>query len=273
MKSRRRPFLRAWNVSLSRVVARLGNALGTKSLPCHFNGKWIRLSRKSWQILHLAYEENTARALLANLREGNVFLDVGAHFGLWSVYAASIIGKTGNVLAFEPSPAFAVLQENALLNSRIKTFNLGLGAKDGEATFFDQSTATTGSFVDAVTKINECRYPGVAIGRTNVKIRALDSLVAEFCLRPDLIKVDVEGFELEVMRGAENLLRRVRPIVLIEIHPPQLELSGGSDLALMDFLKQRSYEIDVIDRNPNSLYTILAKPIAGQPPRSLAHQG
>ena len=97
-----------------------------------------------------------------------------------------------------------------------------------------------------------------------VKIRTLDTVVAELAVRPDLIKVDVEGFEFEVLRGAENVLRNIRPVMLIEIHPPQLKLSGSSDLALMAFLESRGYAIDVIDRNPNSLYTILAKPtVAG----------
>jgi hypothetical protein len=84
-------------------------------------------------------------------------------------------------------------------------------------------------------------------------------------VRPDLIKVDVEGFEFEVMRRAENVLRNMRPVVLIEIHPDQLKLSGSSDQALVSFLESKDYAIEVIDRNPNSLYTILAKPTAAIP--------
>ena len=249
------------NHSLSNVVSGLGGALKARSLPSHFNGMWVRFSLKCWAALHQKYEPYMARALQADLRPGGVFLDVGSHFGLWSVYAAGIVGRTGKVFAFEPSPAFAVLRENAALNSPVQAFNMGLGAQDSEATFFDQGMASSGSFVNEVTRINEKFQSTVPIGGNKVKIRTLDTLVAELGVRPDLIKVDVEGFEFEVVRGAENVLRNIRPVMLIEIHPWQLKLSGSSDHALIAFLESRGYVFEVIDRNPNyPVYTILAKP-------------
>jgi FkbM family methyltransferase len=248
------------NHSFSNVVSGLGSAFKAKSLPSHFNGRWVRFSPKCWAALHQKYEPYMARVLQSGLHPGGVFLDVGAHFGLWSVYAASIVGRTGKAFAFEPSPAFAVLRENAALNSPVQAFNMGLGAEDGEAIFFDQGTASSGSFVNEVTRINERFQPTVPIGGNKVKICTLDTLLAELGTRPDLIKVDVEGFEFEVMRGAENVLRNMRPVILIEIHPPQLKLSGSSDQALIAFLESKGYALEVIDRNPNSIYTILAKP-------------
>jgi FkbM family methyltransferase len=253
------------NRFLSGVVSGLGRAFKMKSLPSHFNGMWVRFSPKCWTALNVAYEPYMARALRANLHPGAVFLDVGSYCGLWSVYAAGIVGKTGRVFAFEPSPAFTILEENAALNSPVQAFHMGLGAQDGEATFFDQGTASSGSFVFEVTKINEVFQPTVPIGGAKVRIRTLDSMVGELGVRPDLIKVDVEGFEFEVMRRAENVLRNMRPVVLIEIHPDQLKLSGSSDQALVSFLESKDYAIEVIDRNPNSLYTILAKPTAAIP--------
>lgn len=251
------------NHSLSNVVSGLGNALKAKSLPSCFNGMWVRFSPKCWAALHQKYEPYMAQALRADLHPGGVFLDVGSHFGLWSVYAARIVGRTGKVFAFEPSPAFAVLRENAALNSPTQAFNMGVGAQDGEATFFDQGAASSGSFVNEVTRINEKFQSTVPIAGNKVKIRTLDTLVAELGVRPDLIKVDVEGFEFEVVRGAENVLRDIRPVILIEIHPWQLKLSGSSDQALIIFLESKGYAFEVIDRNPNhSVYTIVAKPTA-----------
>ena len=248
--------------TLSRIVAKLGATFHAKSLPCYFNRKWVRLNPQSWAALRQNYEPYVALALEGNLREGGIFVDVGSHLGIWSVYAARIVGKTGKVFAFEPSPAYAVLKENAAMNSPVEPFNIGLGARDGEATFFDQGTASSGSFVDAVTRINQPFQADVSITGKKVKIRSLDSLLTEFKVRPDLIKIDVEGFEFEVIRGAENLIRHVRPPMLIEIHPPQLKLSGGSDKALLSTLEGKGYAIEVLDHNPNSLYTILARPRA-----------
>lgn len=248
------------NRVLSSLTSGLGRMIGAQSLPSHFNGMWVTFTRSSWTTLHQTYEPYIAEVLRANLRPGGVFLDVGSHFGVWSVYAAGLVGHAGRVLAFEPSPAFAILKANADLNPPVQAFNMGLGAQDGEVTFFDQGTSSSGSFVNEVTKINAPFQPDVPVGGTRVKMRTLDSVVAESGARPDLIKVDVEGFELEVMRGADRLLRDVRPVMLIEIHPRQLALSGGSEQALMACLREAGYAVDVIDRNPNSLYTIRATP-------------
>ena len=76
----------------------------------------------------------------------------------------------------------------------MQAFNIGLGAQDGEAVFFDQGTASSGSFVNEVTKINEKYQPTVPFGGNKAKICTLDTLIAELGVRPDLIKVDVEGF-------------------------------------------------------------------------------
>jgi len=251
---------RSLNYRVSRAVSGLGSAFNAKSIPSHFNGMWVRFSPKSWKLLYQKYEPHMARSLRANLHPGGVFLDVGSHFGIWSVYAAGIVGKTGKVFACEPSPAFAVLKQNADLNFPVQALNMGLGAQDGEATFFDQGVAESGSFVRDVTKINERYQPSVLIGGNKIRISTLDTLVAEVAVCPDLIKVDVEGFEFEVLRGADHVLRHIRPVLLIEIHPPQLKLSGSSDQAVFAFLEARGYAVEVIDRNPNSLYTIRAMP-------------
>ena len=64
----------------------------------------------------------------------------------------------------------------------------------------------------------------------------------------------------EAVKGADHLLSIVRPVLIIEIHPPQLTLSGGSEDELFQLLRKHRYDFEVIDRNPNSLYTIVAKP-------------
>ena len=184
------------NYCFSNVVSGLGCAFRTKSLPSHFNGMWVRFSPKCWIALEHKYEPYMAREIQAELRPGGVFLDVGSHFGLWSVYAARIVGKTGKVFAFEPSPAFAVLRENAALNSPIQAFDIGLGAQNGEATFFDQGPASTGSFVNEVTKINERFQPSVPIGSKKVKICTLDSLVEELGVSSGFDQDGCRGFRI-----------------------------------------------------------------------------
>jgi hypothetical protein len=113
--------------------------------------------------------------------------------------------------------------------------------------------------VRSVTILNERHHAGVPIGHIKTAVRSLDSFVASARVRPDVIKVDVEGFELQVLRGSMSLLRAIRPVWLIEVHPPQLTLSGGTTDELFARLREAAYSIDVVDRSPNSVYTILAR--------------
>jgi FkbM family methyltransferase len=246
---------------LNRSLLGMSRTLDLRSLPCYFNSRWIGLEPESWKSLRQAYEPYVAKAIGENLDRGEVFFDVGSHVGLWSAFAAHIVGKQGRVYAFEPSSSvYERLERNAGVNPPMIPMNCGVGSRDEESTFFGQGIARSGSFVENVTKINEHYLPAVPIAPKKVTIRALDSLVRELAVRPKLIKVDVEGFELEVLRGGGELIRTASPSWIIEVHPPQLELSGGSEHALKDFLISRGYSIETIDRNPNSIYTVLARP-------------
>ena len=197
-------------------------------------------------------------AIKQHLRRGQMFCDVGAHFGLWSLYAARIVGSTGRVLAYEPSAAFHVLTKNTRKLSQINRFDVAIGDRDVEGTFYGQGLSSGGSLSRAVTNINEHYAPTVAISAQPVRVRSLDSLSAEWRSDPALIKVDVEGYELKVLQGARCLIERAQPAWLIEIHPPQLRECGGTDQDCLRLLRHSGYSVEVIHRNPNSLYTVFA---------------
>ena len=92
-----------------------------------------------------------------------------------------------------------------------------------------------------------------------VPLTTLDALIARHGM-PAFVKIDVEGFEFEVLKGSGRLLSDIRPTLIIEIHPPQLLLSGGSEELLFETLENHHYRRSIIDRNPNSLFTIIATP-------------
>jgi hypothetical protein len=93
-------------------------------------------------------------------------------------------------------------------------------------------------------------------------MRKLDTLLdAALSPAPSLVKIDIEGFELEALKGADLLLSSIRPKLLMEIHPGQLTLCGGSEDELFQRLREHQYHWAIIDQNPNSLYSILAAPM------------
>jgi FkbM family methyltransferase len=241
-----------------------------KSLPTRFNGRWQNRPPHIWKGLRDIYEPFMADVIRARLRPGDSFVDAGAHYGFWSAYAAGLIGPAGVVLSFEPSPAFLVLEEMIACNGgggHLRAIHAGLGEADGEAVFFAQGEATTGSFVEEVTRINAALQPGVPITGEAVRVRTLDGALAEMGLRPRLVKVDVEGHEVRVLKGAVRALADPGCAWVIEVHPPQLKLAGGSEEELVAMLERdqtpgagrAKRSVRVIDRNPNSVYTLLCE--------------
>ncbi len=236
----------------------MGALIGADFLPTYFCGRWVWFDVQDWPGIFLEYEPYIAKALKSELLPGSIFFDIGAHFGRWSLFAANVVGSHGTVFAFEPSAAFSTLERNTLRNSRISLRRAALGDRDAQATFFGQGSTTTGSFVESVTEMNVRFNPGVPVTTYDVQMRTLDNITRELELEPRVIKVDVEGYELRVLQGARETISRSYPTWIIEIHPPQLRLSGGGDDQVIQFLESYGYSLKVLDRNANSLYTVLA---------------
>lgn len=144
--------------------------------------------------------------LLHVLRENDRFVDIGANIGSYSILAAGVCGA--RVLAFEPVPqTFAKLVRNLRVNG-IEPLASGEQVAAGEATGILKFTADR----DTMNQVASDDYAGKVI---EVAVRALDELLAEF---PAVMwKVDVEGFEEQVLRGAGNVLRNSElRVVLLE---------------------------------------------------------
>lgn len=144
---------------------------------------------------------------------GSLAIDAGAFLGTHSVYFVRICGVS-RVIAYEPDPeTFDTLQENVHLNGvqdRVVCFNKALGAKPGFAALVRQGPSNTGS--------NRVQY-GLEKGATRVEVVKLDEeLMAAEGNCVQLIKIDVEGFEIQVVKGARQLIRRHHPLLCIEVH-------------------------------------------------------
>lgn len=142
---------------------------------------------------------------------GRVVYDVGAWEGVLTLFFARSVGRQGQVVAFEPNPRSAArLRENVGLNGlpNVRLFELALGAAEGKAWLhLPHGVAAWGHLTEAPADLA-------------VRVRTLDLIVAEAELPPpDFIKIDVEGAELGVLRGAHETIRQYAPSLLVEVHP------------------------------------------------------
>lgn len=160
------------------------------------------------------YEPPIQQAIGANLAPGDVFFDIGANIGFFCLIAARRVGARGQVYAFEPVPRnAAVVAENARLGgfNTIRVFTEAAGATTGRGQLLLAHHIGGAALASAGA-------PPDMSGRLEVSIVAIDDAIAQRGLRPpSLVKIDVEGAEIDVLRGMTETLRRHRPKVIYEV--------------------------------------------------------
>jgi FkbM family methyltransferase len=179
-------------------------------------------------------EPQVEDTLLSLLRPGDVFFDVGANVGWYSLLAARAVGSAGKVIAFEPSVSnAALLQENVAANrlTNVTTIAAAVTDESGWATFL-----YGGSLEGRLSKDDSEAQARRRAGRKTPKrswvvpILALDSWLAETAQPPpSVLKIDVEGAEVGVLRGMTETLRTAKPVLIIELHNTRAEVADLLD--------------------------------------------
>lgn len=185
------------------------------------------------------YHERYEAALVQRLlKEDDVFWDIGANVGYFTLVAATALKSRGQIVAFEPGRnAYARLTENISLNGygNIKTFPVAVTDREGEAVLH-----LAGDIADSSASL----YPaGDTPARHEVcRTVALDHFLdAEGLRSPDLIKLDAEGAELAVLQGARGLISATPPLFLMEMEEKNLLAAGASKAAIQEFLTRFGY--------------------------------
>jgi FkbM family methyltransferase len=195
-------------------------------------GKFIYTFREYYEP-ELAYLEKI-------LSPGSVFVDVGANFGVYTLVASKLVGETGKVIAFEPTAqSFAILRQNIELNhfSNARAFQVAL-AQTRRRAWLNYGWDPVGNWVGD--------SPGGNEGE-EVQTEALDHLLEENGIdRVHAIKIDVEGAEELVLRGAITCLTTQSPIVIFEFNPACAARLGLSPLGARDFLRNLGYRFVVL---------------------------
>lgn len=198
------------------------------------------------------YEMGTLHVIKNSLKKGGVFIDVGASVGLMSVFASAVVGQSGKVLAFEPQvERFSFLKKNIQLNHLVNVlpFNIGLGTKEQTLTLYTDRNSP--SLVDRSGRATS----------EKVKIRRLEEIVDELKINSvNFIKVDVEGFEVMVLKGAEKILKRKdAPILCVEYFLRNQKISG-SDIPLTKYIKSvNDYHFFQLEKTSDTVSKLIEK--------------
>lgn len=179
------------------------------------------------------FEVSERQTFAALLEPGMTVVDIGAHAGLYTLAASRRVGPGGRVIAFEPSPRErARLLKHIQLNhcGNVTIESMALGDADGEADLFVVQDHETGCNSLRPGNVGEVRPVRVAV-------RRLDDYLARGGIeRVDVVKMDIEGAELSVLRGAERLFRSLRPVLLCEIEEARIQPWGYQGRDIVDLL-------------------------------------
>jgi FkbM family methyltransferase len=230
---------------LLRIAAK---ALGIRFLPKTIHGITYTLPIEAlsplYFFLHSRFIENYEgeyyQAVIELVKPGDTVFDVGAFIGLYALGFSAAAGDAGTVTCFEPNPyTLAVLRKTVEANRAHNVIleQKALGSSPGEADLWVRGTASTSS-LHGVRILGRGRLEKVPC-----VVTTLDQYVATSGRVPDVLKIDVEGFEWEVLQGANDTLPKHAVCICCELHPDRLSAQGRSAEMVVDLLRGWGYRV------------------------------
>lgn len=192
------------------------------------------------KIIYDGFENEELNFVKSILKKGDVFIDIGANVGLFSLIASQCVGKEGQVVAFEPAPiTFNRLLENKVLNNieNIDARNIGLSDELGELFFYISDTGFDAWNSFAPSADNKLQKQ-IAVSVSNLDYE-LQHVEKE---KIKLVKIDVEGWEKFVLKGGENFFKNFSPIVMVEFTDENVFNAGYSVHEIYDIMVLYGYE-------------------------------
>ncbi|MEJ2557598.1 MAG: FkbM family methyltransferase [Anaerolineae bacterium] len=172
--------------------------------------------------------------------KGETVYDVGGHIGLISMFFARAVGETGNVITFEPNPSnYDAILDHIELNgfTNIRVIKMGLGSKRETLKFVVPSSAL--GTADPSKHERYLKREGVQVFQ--IELDTMDRQIAVNNLpKPDFVKMDVEGLEIDVLHGMTQTISDHRPRMLIELH-------GTNERGVVEFLLAHNYELRQVE--------------------------
>ena len=196
------------------------------------------------------YEPEVFELLKREIEHDDIIFDVGAYIGIYSIILSRYLGKKGRIYAFEPAPdSLTLLTEHLILNhalEKVEVLPYGVGEKCGRGRLFARGGHIQNSFVSATFGEN------AETDMVDVSVVSLDAFCAERSIRPAWVKVDTEGWELPVLRGAKSLFSTDRNVrFVVEMHPYAWHSAGYDEVIFRKFCVEHSLRIEPLSNQGN----------------------
>ncbi|UMB76863.1 FkbM family methyltransferase [Dickeya fangzhongdai] len=204
---------------------------------------------------HGEWETPVRRELQRLLTPGSTFIDVGANIGLHTLYATTLIGETGRIIALEPHPVTReLLRKNLEINGlldRVAISPLAISNEDNSTVLFEYFAEHPAMSGLKISKEILEKFNGT-IERTEVNTITIDTLVSNYDIVPDLIKIDVEGFEYSVLEGCIKTIQDYPQVqFLMEYEKVMAEsvMRPGIGAEIASFFEAKGFHVYRIDAN------------------------
>jgi len=232
------------SLSKSVVYGTLDRLTGGRGISRVIGGERVRFPARWSRYYESDYEPVTFDFLRRHCREGNTVLDIGAHIGLFSVLIARLVGASGRVFSFEPTPLTReVLRETIEINGCgdiVEVRAEAVSKTSGTATFFD-----TG---DTVSNANSLVQTERHANGVSVETVTVDSFASDRDLFINCLKIDVEGAELDVLLGCERTMATQRPAMSLALHPMAMRQAGATLDQIWDVLREYRMAVTYLHR-------------------------
>jgi FkbM family methyltransferase len=200
-------------------------------------------------ILAGCYDEELHLLLEQLVKPSMICLDVGANMGEMALHMAKLAGPSGAVLAFEPVAAIherlqGNIQRNHLQET-IRSFQIALSDTSGQCEIAFAGADADNQGLGSIVNLQQ----GATVLRQQVKTETLDDFAAQQKLtRIDLIKIDIQGAEIKMLKGAAGVVEKLSPDLLLEISPDDLKAAGNNSRDLCELIENSGYQMYELKR-------------------------
>ncbi len=197
-----------------------------KGIKRNINNTGIIFPTRYYKYYHEGYEKESFDFIKQYIKSGSVVLDIGGHIGLYAVTFGKLVGPSGKVYSFEPTPQTnKVLRRSVELNGLQNTVivqNEAISKEKGETTFYISDIA-----MDNANSLVNYDKPRSVHG-IKVPLISVDEFAKTLSQKIDFLKIDVEGAELDAVVGAKETMMKDKPLAILALHPVQIKSKGDS---------------------------------------------